>query len=105
MSGILHDLGLAEFLGPRRSPLPGLHPSHATPGRITISYKSWDFSGIKTFRVTGKLRAQFRAECLTAWNYPNLATPNTNVTNTNFGVITGQDVPRSWQFSLYKVSY
>jgi hypothetical protein len=64
----------------------------------------WDFSAIKNFRITEKLRTQFRAECLNAWNHPNLGSPNTTPTNTAFGTITSQDVPRSWQFSL-KVSY
>jgi hypothetical protein len=64
----------------------------------------WDLSAIKTFRITERWRTQFRAECLNAWNHPNLGTPNTTPTNSSFGLITSQDVPRSWQFSL-KVSY
>jgi hypothetical protein len=60
----------------------------------------WDFSAIKYFRVTERVRTQFRAECLNAWNHPNKGTPNTTATNTAFGTITGQDVPRSWQMSL-----
>jgi hypothetical protein len=64
----------------------------------------WDFSVIKTFAVTEQVRTQFRAECLNAWNHPNLLTPNTTPTSTAFGTITSQDVPRTWQFSL-KVSF
>jgi hypothetical protein len=64
----------------------------------------WDFSAIKTFKVTEQVNTQFRAECLNAWNHPNLTGPNTTPTNTAFGTITGQDVPRSWTFSL-KVSF
>jgi hypothetical protein len=60
----------------------------------------WDFSAIKNFRVTEKVKTQFRAECLNAWNHPNLSTPNTTPTNSSFGAITSQDVPRSWQMSL-----
>ncbi|MBI3681514.1 MAG: carboxypeptidase regulatory-like domain-containing protein [Acidobacteria bacterium] len=60
----------------------------------------WDLSAIKNFPITEKAKAQFRAECLNAWNHPNLTTPNTTPTNTSFGTITGQDVPRSWQMSL-----
>lgn len=60
----------------------------------------WDFSAIKYFRVTERVRTQFRAECLNAWNHPNKGAPNTTPTNTAFGTITGQDVPRSWQMSL-----
>jgi hypothetical protein len=43
---------------------------------------------------------QFRAECLNALNHPNLFAPNTTVTSTAFGTVTGQDVPRTWQMSL-----
>jgi hypothetical protein len=64
----------------------------------------WDFSAIKSFRITEQARVQFRAECLNAWNHPNLGTPNTTPTSSAFGTITSQDVPRSWQFSL-KVSW
>jgi hypothetical protein len=64
----------------------------------------WDFSAIKTFRITERVKTQFRGEVLNAWNHPNLLAPNTTPTNTAFGTITGQDVPRTWQFSL-KVSF
>jgi hypothetical protein len=60
----------------------------------------WDFSAIKHFRVTERATMDFRAECLNAWNHPNLLTPNTTPTSSAFGVITGQDVPRTWQMSL-----
>jgi len=60
----------------------------------------WDFSVIKNFPIREQVKMQFRAECLNAWNHPNLSTPNTAPTNTAFGAITGQDVPRSWQMSL-----
>jgi Carboxypeptidase regulatory-like domain/TonB dependent receptor len=60
----------------------------------------WDLSAIKNFRVTEKVKMQFRTECLNAWNHPNLSTPNTTPTNSSFGAITGQDVPRSFQMSL-----
>jgi hypothetical protein len=64
----------------------------------------WDFSAIKSFRLAEKVTMQFRAECLNAWNHPNLGSPNTTPTNTAFGTITSQDVPRTWQFSL-KLSF
>ncbi len=64
----------------------------------------WELSAIKTFRVTEKIRTQFRAECLNALNHPNLSAPNTSPTNSSFGAITGQDPTRTWQFSL-RVSF
>lgn len=64
----------------------------------------WDLSAIKNFAVTERWKVQFRAEALNAMNHPNLSTPNTTPTNTAFGTITGQDVPRSWQMAL-RVSF
>jgi hypothetical protein len=60
----------------------------------------WDFSAIKNFKIAEKMRFQLRAECLNAWNHPNLFTPDTNPISSTFGTITGQDVPRIWQMSL-----
>ncbi|WP_238325877.1 TonB-dependent receptor [Bryobacter aggregatus] len=64
----------------------------------------WDFSAIKNFRLGERFVTQFRAEVFNAMNHPNLANPNTDPTSTSFGVITGQDSPRSWQFAL-KISF
>ncbi|HWQ56974.1 MAG TPA: TonB-dependent receptor [Bryobacteraceae bacterium] len=63
----------------------------------------WDFSAIKNFSLHERAKMQFRAECLNAWNHPNLFTPNTSPTSSTFGMITGQDVPRIWQLSLKMV--
>jgi len=60
----------------------------------------WDFSLIKSFVIHEDVRMQYRAECINAWNHPNLSTPNTTPTSASFGTITGQDVPRLWQMSL-----
>jgi len=64
----------------------------------------WDFSLIKNFRMTERWNTQFRAETFNAINHPNLADPNTDPTSSAFGIITGQDPPRSWQASL-KVTF
>jgi hypothetical protein len=55
---------------------------------------------IKNFRFTERWRLQFRAETFNALNFANLANPNTTVTAGNFGTITSQDPPRSWQGAL-----
>lgn len=61
----------------------------------------WDFSVIKNFRVAERLTTQFRAETFNALNHPNLINnPGTDPTQANFGVITRQDSPQSWQMSL-----
>ena len=60
----------------------------------------WDFSLIKNFKIKERFNTQFRAETFNAWNHPKLSGPNTDPTNANFGVITGQDATLSWQFAL-----
>ncbi len=60
----------------------------------------WDFSAIKNFPIREQVKMQLRAECINAWNHPNLGSPNTAPTNSAFGAITSQDVPRVWQMSL-----
>jgi len=64
----------------------------------------WDFSIFKNFKVTEKVNTQFRAECINAWNHPNLVAPNMSPTSSTFGQITDQDATRSWVLSL-KVSF
>ncbi len=48
----------------------------------------WNMSAVKKFRLTEKIRLQFRGEFLNALNHTNLAAPNTAPTNTSFGIIT-----------------
>jgi hypothetical protein len=59
-----------------------------------------DFSIVKSFPVKERLKFEFRAEGINAWNHPNLFSPNTSPTASTFGTITQQDVPRVWQLSL-----
>lgn len=60
----------------------------------------WDFSLIKSFRVTERFKMDYRAETFNALNHPNLYDPTTDPTSASWGAITGQDTPRSWQMSL-----
>jgi hypothetical protein len=64
----------------------------------------WDFSLFKNFKVAEKINTQFRAECINAWNHPNLMAPAMTPTASTFGQITDQDATRSWVLSL-KVSF
>ncbi len=64
----------------------------------------WDFSLFKNFRMTERWTTQFRAECINAWNHPNLFAPAMTPTSSTFGQITDQDATRSWVLSL-KVSF
>jgi hypothetical protein len=62
---------------------------------------SWDLSLFKDFRFTEKLRLQFRAEALNAFNTPRFGGPNTSVTSSTFGAVTSQaNAPRQVQLGL-----
>ena len=64
------------------------------------SQRRWDFSARKTFRITEGLAMIFRADTFNALNEVVLRNPNTDPVNSSFGVVTAQEPPRSWQFSL-----
>ena len=55
---------------------------------------------IKKFTIHERIQMQYRAECINAFNHPNLLGPNTSPTSSAIGTVTGQDVPRLWQMSL-----
>lgn len=69
----------------------------------TDSQRRWDFSARKTFRIREQWSLVFRADTFNALNEVVLKGPNTSPTSSAFGTITGQEPPRSWQFSLQMV--
>jgi hypothetical protein len=65
------------------------------------SLTNFDLSFFKNFDIRGAMKAQFRFEALNAFNTVQFSGPNTSVTSTSFGVITGQaNAPRQLQFGL-----
>ena len=63
--------------------------------------RNFDLSLFKNFRIRSHMTAQFRVEALNAFNRVQFSAPNTSVTSTSFGVITGQaNAPRQLQFGL-----
>jgi hypothetical protein len=64
------------------------------------SQRRWDFSLNKTFRLTEKTKIRFRADTFNALNEPVLRGASTNPTASDFGRVTAQEPPRSFQFSL-----
>jgi hypothetical protein len=52
--------------------------------------KNWDLSIFKNFSFSERAKAQFRAEALNAFNSPLFLAPDTNLSNGDFGVISGQ---------------
>ena len=63
--------------------------------------RNFDLSMFKEFNPVERVRIQFRAEFLNAFNTPRFGGPNTSVTSSSFGIITGQaNSPRQTQFGL-----
>jgi hypothetical protein len=76
-------------------------------GRNTLvgpTFAQWDMSFFKSFNITERFRAQFRAESFNFANHTNLANPNTcvdcpDVAGRIFGAFANY-VPRQWQLAL-----
>ncbi|MBM3744516.1 MAG: carboxypeptidase regulatory-like domain-containing protein [Acidobacteria bacterium] len=61
----------------------------------------WDISAIKYFPIRERTTLQFRAEAYNAWNHANFNNPNTSVTSSAFGTVTGvSPLPRQFQLAL-----
>jgi hypothetical protein len=57
---------------------------------IRTETPEWHLSIFKEFQMTGRMVTQYRAEFFNAWNTPRLGGPNTSVTSSPFGVLSGQ---------------
>jgi hypothetical protein len=63
--------------------------------------RNFDLSLFKNFEVRPGITAQFRIEALNAFNRVQFSGPNTSVTSSSFGVISGQaNAPRQLQFGF-----
>ena len=63
--------------------------------------QNFDLSLFKNFEFPRNVTAQFRIEALNAFNRVQFSAPNTSVTSSSFGVISGQaNAPRQLQFGL-----
>ncbi|HEU4939779.1 MAG TPA: TonB-dependent receptor, partial [Vicinamibacterales bacterium] len=61
--------------------------------------RNFDLSLFKSFAIKSGVTAQFRVEALNAFNRVQFSAPNTSVTSSSFGVISGQaNAPRQLQF-------
>ncbi|HEV3200316.1 MAG TPA: carboxypeptidase regulatory-like domain-containing protein [Bryobacteraceae bacterium] len=61
----------------------------------------WNLSLFKRFRITERVRMEFRAEGYDIMNHPNFSDPNTTVTSSAFGTVTGQaGLSREFQGAL-----
>jgi hypothetical protein len=61
----------------------------------------WDISLVKQVRAAGRMRAQFHAEFLNAFNRVVYANPNTDPRSSDFGKVTSQNnLPRDIQLAV-----
>ena len=90
--------------GPWRRPARGTFGNVGRNRLLGPGLSQWDMSFFKTFAITERFKAQFRAESFNFANHMNLANPNTCVDCPgSAGKITGLyrlSNPRQWQFGL-----
>jgi hypothetical protein len=70
-------------------------------GRNTMRNRpdfNWDFSALKDFRLSERVRMQFRFEGFHFSNTPRFGQPGASLGTSGFGVINGADTPRNLQF-------
>jgi hypothetical protein len=79
------------------SNLPGTTPRGVLNGPGT---QRVDFTMSKNFRFTESVYLQLRGEMFNIFNHTNFRTISTNITATNFGVVTATRDPRTMQFGL-----
>lgn len=101
-SGLLTSNGQVD--GAWRRPQRGVQGNVGRNALIGPRFQQLDMSFFKTFPVTEKLRAQFRAESFNFANHTNLGQPNgcvdcPGVAGRIFNAI-GNYVPRQWQMAV-----
>jgi Carboxypeptidase regulatory-like domain len=71
------------------------------PGLRLQALRLWDISVVKRVRLSDRVRAQFHAEFLNAFNTPVFAGPTTDPTSAAFGKVTSQtNLPRDIQVAF-----
>ncbi len=93
-----------QTLGPWRRPARGTFGNIGRNRLLGPSYSQWDMSFFKSFAITEKFKAQFRAESFNFANRVNLANPNACVdcpgTAGRITNIFQLATMRQWQFGL-----
>ena len=94
---------LGNTSGPWQEPACGTFGNVARNSLYGPHLFNGDLSLAKSFMITEKLKAQFRAESFNAFNHTNLGQPDASVDNGTAGRITGLaglTRMRRWQFAL-----
>lgn len=95
------------FFNPAAFAAPIATPSdlnlYGSLGRNTLigpSFKDVDLSALKNFRLTERVKLQFRAEVFNAFNHPNFHIPEFRLDFPNAGQFNDVEEGREWQFAL-----
>jgi len=105
--GVAAD-GAAPFAGQVFfNPQPGTQGSLQKRALDGPPFKSFNFTTVKTFRITERQTLDLHADFFNIFNHPNFFLNDQNVNNSSFGKITTQNTsndgigPRVLQFGLY----
>ncbi len=63
-------------------------------------YQDWDMSIAKAVRIKERGQLQFQAQFFNIFNHVNLQAPDLGVTDANFGVVSGDILPRQGQLGM-----
>ena len=64
-------------------------------------FANWDFGLFRQFSITERVSLQFRVEAFNFSNTPHFTNPNGDITNVNFGRVTGAlNDSRQYRFGL-----
>jgi hypothetical protein len=78
-----------------------IRPGNANPSQVHGPHRwTMDLSIGKVFRVTESVNVQVRADTFNALNHVNYGNPNSNITSSDFGRITGAGNARSGQVGV-----
>lgn len=94
-------LNKAAFLTPAQTG-PGTGFGNVVKGSLRgPGVTNWDGDVVRTFKLYRETNLDFRVEYFDVLNHTNFSNPNTTVSNSKFGTITGtQGGPRIAQFAL-----
>ena len=100
-----YNQSIAEWFNTAAFAVPAAY-TFGNEGKNNIfgpAFKNLDFNAMKNFSLTERFTLQFRSEFFDLLNHPNFGLPDSNVTDSTYGVISSTANPnsnREIQFSL-----